>query len=773
MSDMSDLTVAAPDPEGVRESKRGRVAALLSDSKRRARVLRRRSLSDRVSRAVIGVGGVSVIMALGLIFLYLFSEVLPMLLPASVHPVQIYAAPGGNPAPTVHLAMDRHREVGVRFDGAGAVTFFRPQDGVVIQQERLPVPEGVTITSVGPAESRTRLLAFGLSDGTAILVKHAYRETYPDDRRVVHPELSYPFGDEPLPVDEQGRALRVLAVQEGPTGTLVAGVTEEGITLVSFEARTSFMTGEVTVTRSAYRVDVTLPGLTHLLIGMDLRTVLAADASGHLHLLEASAGGQVVPEHSVRVVPEGVRVSAIEFLLGTVSVIVGGSDGSVVQWMPVRQEDNSRQLARVRAFESHPAEVTVIRPAYSRKGFATGDSAGTVRIHFSTSHRTLASVTPVNGPVRMLAKAPRGDGLLVASAAEQVAFLDVENEYPQASFTALWDMVWYEGYADPDYIWQSTSATDEFEGKFSLVPLTIGTLKGAFYAMLFAIPLAIMGAFYTGYFMTPRMRGMVKPTIEIMEALPTVILGFLAGLWFAPFVERHLPAVFAVLLLMPLAMVFAAYAWSHVPRWLHTRVPDGWEAALLVPVVLAVGWFCVAMSPIVELAFFGGDMRQWLTDQGITYDQRNALVVGVAMGFAVIPTIFSIAEDAVFTVPKHLTYGSLALGATPWQTMVRVVALTASPGIFSAVMIGLGRAVGETMIVLMATGNSPVVNFNIFEGMRTLSANIAVEMPEAEAGGTHYRILFLAALVLFGLTFVFNTAAEIVRQRLRRKYAAL
>ena len=167
-------------------------------------------------------------------------------------------------------------------------------------------------------------------------------------------------------------------------------------------------------------------------------------------------------------------------------------------------------------------------------------------------------------------------------------------------------------------------------------------------------------------------------------------------------------------------------------------------------------------------------MRVWLRSQwGIGYDQRNSIVVGLAMGFAVIPTIFTIAEDAIFSVPKHLTLGSLALGATPWQTMVKVVLLTASPGIFSAVMIGLGRAVGETMIVLMATGNTPVMDLSIFQGMRTLSANIAVEMPESEVNSTHYRVLFLAGLVLFMFTFVFNSVAEIVRQRLREKYSSL
>jgi phosphate transport system permease protein len=98
---------------------------------------------------------------------------------------------------------------------------------------------------------------------------------------------------------------------------------------------------------------------------------------------------------------------------------------------------------------------------------------------------------------------------------------------------------------------------------------------------------------------------------------------------------------------------------------------------------------------------------------------------------------------------------------------------TASPGIFSALMIGLGRAVGETMIVLMAAGNTPIMDFNIFEGLRTLSANIAVEMPESETGSSHFRLLFLSGLVLFVFTFALNSTAEMVRQHLRAKYSSL
>lgn len=253
-----------------------------------------------------------------------------------------------------------------------------------------------------------------------------------------------------------------------------------------------------------------------------------------------------------------------------------------------------------------------------------------------------------------------------------------------------------------------------------------------------------------------------------------MILGFFAGLFLAPYVEAHLPGIFSLLLLTPLGILAAAYGWSRLPESIRLRVPDGWEAALLIPVILAVGALALGMSGHLENWFFGGDMRLWLSnDLGIPFDQRNALVVGLAMGFAVIPNIYSIAEDAVFSVPKSLTLGSLALGATPWQTLTRVVILTASPGIFSALMIGLGRAVGETMIVLMATGNTPIMDINIFEGLRTLAANVAVEMPESEVGSSHYRVLFLAALVLLSFTFIMNTAAEMIRTRLRKKYASL
>ncbi|MBL4809216.1 MAG: ABC transporter permease subunit, partial [Phycisphaerales bacterium] len=187
-------------------------------------------------------------------------------------------------------------------------------------------------------------------------------------------------------------------------------------------------------------------------------------------------------------------------------------------------------------------------------------------------------------------------------------------------------------------------------------------------------------------------------------------------------------------------------------------------------VVLAMASLAVAYVAAAGLTAAGVDPRDSVFG---TFSPRNTLVVAVIMGFAVIPIIFTISEDALRAVPDSLRSASLGAGATKWQTAVRIVLPVAGSGIFSACMIGFGRAVGETMIVLMATGNTPEMSWNIFAGFRTLAANIAVELPEAPKGGTHYRVLFLCGFVLFVMTFVINTSAEVVRQVVRKRNAGL
>ena len=464
----------------------------------------------------------------------------------------------------------------------------------------------------------------------------------------------------------------------------------------------------------------------------------------------------------------------MSYLTGGISILVGQQSGRISQWFPVKIDGEGEQLKLIREFNAQQAPIIRILSEMQRKGFVAIDKQGFLGIYHTTAEKTLLLQQISPNSISQVAIAPRANYLLTVNEQADAAFWSVDNEHPEISWHSMWDKVWYESYPKAEYIWQSSSASNDFEPKFSLTPLAFGTLKAAFYAMLFAIPLAIMGAIYTAYFMTPRVRGFVKPSIEIMEALPTVILGFLAGLWLAPLIEDNLPAVFSLLFVLPLSVLLTAWGWHSLPARIHQYVSDGWEAFILMPVLILVTWGTFTLSLPMEALFFDGDMQSWLDNElGLGFNQRNSIVIGIAMGFAVIPTIFSITEDAVFSVPKHLTLGSLALGATRWQTLIRVVILTASPAIFSAVMIGFGRAIGETMIVLMATGNTPVMDFSIFQGMRTLSANIAVEIPESEVASSHYRVLFLAALVLFIFTFMFNTIAELIRQNLRKKYSNL
>jgi phosphate transport system permease protein len=470
---------------------------------------------------------------------------------------------------------------------------------------------------------------------------------------------------------------------------------------------------------------------------------------------------------------ENANLISATLLAGANLLMLANDNGEVSQWFEVNTDDDGRQFAKIRAFETEKTNKLDIYTEYYRRTFFTTTANGDLGVYYTTSEAELWRGKISEQAIDAFAVSPRANAVLSLSN-NTLSVFEVHNEHPEVTWSALWNEVWYEGYPEPAYTWQSTSASDDFESKFSLVPISFGTIKAAMYAMLFAVPIAISAAIYTAYFMSSELRRVVKPTVEIMEALPTVILGFLAGLWLAPLIEEHLPAVIALITLLPLAVIATAFGWTKLPASIRHLVPDGWQSILLIPVVLLIGWFSFAISGQIELWVFDGNVRQYLTNElGLTFDQRNSLVVGIAMGFAVIPTIFSIAEDAVFSVPKHLSNGSLALGATQWQTLVYVVLLTASPGIFSAVMMGLGRAVGETMIVLMATGNTPIMDWSIFQGMRTLAANIAVEMPESEVGSSHYRILFLAAFVLFIFTFIFNTVAEFVRQRLREKYSSM
>ena len=734
-----------------------------------------RLFKDATARYGVVVGGLGVIFAIALIFFYLLYVVYPLFISATAQSINQYEVPELASGKTLLLGIEEQNEVAARFTDSGQVIFFAVATGKIILKETIKIPEGSRIVSFSQGSPISEgALIYGLSDGKAVIVKYQYKITYPNNIRLITPLLTYPMGETPLVINETGEALDKIAVTLGDNATTIVSKTANKIHITHFEKEKSLFSDEGAMTRTDALIDYSAAEVNDILIDKKEKNLYLLSTNGQLALFNISNKSAPKLTQEQTIIEPGQKITSVSFLTADLSLLIGDSSGLVSQWSKVRGKSNGFTMQKIRVFKVSDKAVVSINAEQRRKGFMTVDADGTLGVYHSTSEREMIKEQGDGSGAIAAAISPRANAVIVQSRNNKISFWQVDNEHPEVSLRSIWQEVWYESYPKPDYIWQSSSANSDFEPKYSLTPLVFGTLKAAFYAMLVAMPLALMGAIYTAYFMTPRMRQYVKPSIELMGALPTVILGFLAGLWLAPIIEEYLAGLFALLMLVPLSVMLFAYAWQYLPRSIKQSIPDGWESAILVPVIILSAWFAFRVSIPLESFLFHGTLRDWFkTEFGIGYDQRNALVVGIAMGFAVIPAIFSIAEDAIFSVPKHLTVGSLALGATPWQTMIKVVLLTASPGIFSAVMIGLGRAVGETMIVLMATGNTPVMDLSVFQGLRALAANIAVEMPESAVDSTHYRVLFLAALVLFMFTFVFNTLAEIIRQRLREKYSSL
>ncbi len=736
----------------------------------------RRRFADRwVSRLVV-LGGAVIIASILAILIVIVAEVYPLFVPPTATPLSVPAA-ARPPRPIGPVAVEEYREIAYYVGEDGAVRFVRLGAGEPVAAAPLPGLSGARVTALAPAVTTKEAVhqMVGTSDGRAVAFEVKFDVAWDKGRRVITPQPQ--FG-EPSALDpERRRPVRRLAFAMTGSGPVVVaqlgarelvlqtvvekkaligpGAKETSLQPLAVEAE-----GEITAIAIDGRGD-------DLFVGTSRGRILRDD-------LRERGAARLAETVDVGSRP-GAGVTVIGLLIGDRTVIVGDQAGGVSSWQVVGLPGQGEpRLTRIHRFEAHAGPVVAVGPSRRDKGFATADATGRVLLHYGTSGKTLLALSVGRQDVRSIAIAPKADGLLAQHGDGTLAHWALDNHHPEITLRTLFGKVWYEGYTQPDYVWQSHGGTDDFEAKYSLTPLTFGTLKGTFYALLFAIPIALLAALYVSEFMHPTIKGYVKPVVEVMAALPSVVLGFLAGLWLAPVIERVVPGLFVLPFVVGGLVLAATALWRRAPVSLRRRTRPGMEVLVVTPVVLLAAWLAFWLGGVLEGWVLGGDYRGWLqTTLGLTYDQRNSIVVGIAMGFAVIPIIFTIAEDSLANVPQHLRAGSLALGATRWQTALRVVLPTASPGVFSAVMIGFGRAVGETMIVLMATGNTPVMEWSIFNGFRALSANIAVELPEAPVGHTHYRVLFLAALLLFCLTFVVNTAAELVRLRLRRKYRYL
>ena len=741
--------------------------------------------TDAFMNRFIKVGGLLVVVTVIGIFVFIMSQVAPMFQSAKVDvegsETISEQLPEGD---YVAVAVDEwgERPLALRQDGR---IFFSDLggSGEIIEAD-LEFLEADTISAV-EAVPGSGVIAVGTEQGGVHLLDYAYEPVFSGGKRTIKDTLSKAYSGtvegvvRELGFGQSGAARLVVTLVEAAGGQqqLIATLIERKRSLVG--SGTWKETAAVDLTASL-RSGVPVKSI-HVTNRADSILVIFENGEVDYHF-RAGSGTTFELRQTFRPFQDldEQKIANSGFLFGDVSLVFVSATGVNRIYSLYRSEDEPlRIFHQTKEFQALPEAAEFFSKSLRNKAFITG-----YRDHVSLRYATTEKVrweADLPFKVEHALIGAKYDSLLFLTDERRFHRLVLDDPHPEVSFQALFGKIWYEGSPEPKYEWQSTGGSDDFEPKLSLVPLIFGSLKGTFYALLFALPIALFGAIYTSEFLHPRNKIYVKPVMEIMASLPSVVLGFLAALWLAPILENRVPSLLCIVFLLPAGSFLIGWLWSRQPQSVRKYVPAGREFLYFTPVLLlllAAGWH---LGPFLEQVLFRvkdsstGEMvadftRWWPTVTGTPYEQRNSLVVGFVMGFAVIPIIFTIAEDSLSNVPGSLRSGSLALGASRWQTAWRVVLPTASAGIFSALMIGLGRAVGETMIVVMATGNTPIMEWNIFSGMRTLSANIAVELPEAPHHGTLYRTLFLGAVVLFILTFTVNTVAEVLRQHLRERY---
>jgi phosphate transport system permease protein len=727
----------------------------------------------------ITIGGIAVVAAVLGIFVFILSQILPLFRAAHVKPLTSVQLPQQSYA---LLGVDEWTELPFLVAADGTLSFIDLVGKRGVQTVAPGFETTKTFSAYHYDQARQEVL-FATSDGTFAIVQIDYKTTF---HNVIRTVVAQPKAGPFLPLGQPGFAIKHIAYGDAGSQKLAAAIQDINGTLEVHAAslsqqRTLLGAGKTTIDQTY--------NLSAMIQGHPQQVVVTAQADG---VVVATQEGEVYYFYLVgndlslrqRFVPfkdlVNPAITSMDFLFGSVSLVFGSTGGANrVFSLYVPEGGTERLFGHTKTFPALSGAPSFYARSLRNKAFLTGTGA-VASLRYSTTEAIRWQQT-LPFTVAQALIGGKYSSLLFLDTTNRLHVYKLDDPHPESGMHALFGKVWYEGVAQPEYIWQSTGGTDDVEPKLSLIPLVIGSLKGTVYAMLFAVPIALLAAIYTSQFLDPNWRVLMKPTMEIMASLPSVILGFLAALWLAPLLETRVPSFLLMLVCIPAAAFLFGSVWRTLPIRYRTWIKPGYEFLAFVPILVLVASIAWYLGPVLERLVFVvihpetgkpvGDFRLWWPYvTGASFEQRNSLVVGFMMGFAVIPIVFTITEDALSGVPPELKSGSLALGASRWQTAIRIVLPTASAGVFSAFMIGLGRAVGETMIVLMATGNTPIMDFNLFSGMRTLSANIAVELPEAPYHGTLYRTLFLGGMVLFLLTFLVNTLAEILRQHLRERY---
>ncbi|MDJ0839712.1 MAG: ABC transporter permease subunit [Acidobacteriota bacterium] len=715
-----------------------------------ARIMR----NDRVARWVISIGGLSILACMLLMVVYLFQMALPLFYGPDHRPLSDFQ--GERP---LSFGLGTYAERAYLLFSDGRVDVVSTRDGSRLKRLQLPKQGKILRADYGGNADQPDVHRYNLvwEDNSVSMMDFVFKTRFSKNgERQVELHVVQQGPGVQLPPDAAPDTPVALRLSPEGTGFFVCLLESGAVYYRRLEPA-----GPPDGNMVRY-LEAELQGrLTHLTVDHTGGNVFAGTNAGELIAWSLEEN----PERELKTQTPPTRrpVTGLRLLYGERSLAVADKAGEISAWQihPTRH-----RLEKLRDLKGHKNAVTALSVAAQSKSVLSLDSEGGLQMSFLTSGKLLLKL---DEGLQDFALSQRGDHLLSLDAAGRYTLWQLHAPHPETDFGTLFGKVHYEGYPEPSYTWQSSAVDDDVEPKLSLMPLIWGSLKGTFYGMLFSLPLALLAAGYTAHIMAPRWRAVVKPTVELMAAVPSVVLGFLAALWLAPRLEHHLLSLALVPLLIILLVGAGLYLLFRIGHKMN-----GYEFLWVVPLIPAACYLSLVLGGQIQDVFFNGDLNLYLyRNLGMRVEQRNCIVIGIALGFAVIPVIFTIAEDAFYNVPQDMTTAATALGSSRWQTLWRIALPMAGPGIFAAVMIGLGRAVGETMIVLMATGNTPIMTLGPLNGMRTLAANIAVEIPEAPYLSTLYRVLFLSALLLFVMTFVINTLAEVVRSRLQGRREGL
>jgi phosphate transport system permease protein len=729
--------------------------------------------NDKIAALLIRVGGMLVILSVIWILVMISKVSLPLFFPPKAKISASFSLPESVKTGTVLAGgVDDSGSKSFVLDLNGAFHFFDATNGQLLETIEAPSkPSGaVKLASAEMIGKYVYTLIWDNNSATSVSVGFSSAS-----EKSKASDISYSVtANENLSFPGAGKSLQSFIRRVEDKGSIRVDRLEGDRFRVSHRIVEKDLMDNESVKNTTAEIAEPLPApVTACILDYKGRYLYAGTSNGQLLRWDVSEPGNPRLVESTSVT-KGAAVTALNLVLGDFSLAIGDATGKYTTWFPVSTPGSGedKRLTLIHKLPDHAGKVSAIVPSLRDKSLISFSENGELRIDHTTSERTLVSLGKSSNNLVQASYSPRCTALTTLDSSGKVAIWNLDIPHPEVSLGTLFGKVWYEGYDKPEYVWQSSSASDSFEPKMSLVPLIFGTLKATVFAMILAVPLALLGALYTSQFMTPEVKSKIKPTVEIMAAIPSVVIGFLAGLWLAPMIDKAVLTLFIALFFVPLMIVVSTVFWRLIKPYSRLgALLRGNEFILFIPLVLLGVYLSWLLGGWIELTVFAGDFKQWMySSVGIGYDQRNCIIIAVALGFAVIPIIFTIAEDALSNVPRNLSAASMALGASRWQTAWRVVLPSALPGVFSAIMIGFGRAIGETMIVLMATGNTPIMSWSPFNGLRSLSANIAVEIPEAPLDGSLYRVLFLSAVLLFLFTFIINTAAEALRQKFRKKY---